>query len=216
MRPRWDGEEGFTLIELIVVGVISAVVGSIVMTGVVQGLRTTATIDDRVDALSTLERGMERVTRELRAANPLQLDFGGEYDTALTATVTRGGMRIAYRYEVQTATDGTDTLVQTTYTYDLDGNLQPGVETSLVTALQNAELGLDVFTYLDGNGDELVCPVDDSCLTTLLRAQQVKLTLARTIPNSQPLVLDSTVRIRSLRYTSDPTNLGIIVGELQP
>lgn len=59
-------EDGFTLVELLIVVVILGVVGAVTVTGIVQGMRTTDRIQTRADALVELERASQRIERELR------------------------------------------------------------------------------------------------------------------------------------------------------
>ena len=67
---RLDREEGFTLVELLVVILLLSIIGGYVTMSVVSGMRTGREGQDRVHAIAELQRGAEEVARELRVADP--------------------------------------------------------------------------------------------------------------------------------------------------
>lgn len=59
-------EDGFTLVELLVVVLILGVVGGYTLQGLVQGMRTTDRVQSRLEAMAELERATQRTARDLR------------------------------------------------------------------------------------------------------------------------------------------------------
>ncbi|MBA2530362.1 MAG: prepilin-type N-terminal cleavage/methylation domain-containing protein [Euzebyales bacterium] len=57
--PRWNGEEGVSLVEVLVVIVLLAMVGAVAMSGLVTGLRASAKGQDRITALTDMQKGVE-------------------------------------------------------------------------------------------------------------------------------------------------------------
>lgn len=65
--------DGVTLVELLVVLVLLAVIGSLIGTSVTRGLRADAQARSRIEALEDMQLAMERMSREIRAADPLRV-----------------------------------------------------------------------------------------------------------------------------------------------
>ncbi len=95
MITRLDRDEhGITLVELLVVLVIFGIVGGMVFSGIVSSLRTTTRAQDRIDAMTELEKSVERIGRELRAA--CQVNTFEPDDVSVD--VVREGNIYRYRY----------------------------------------------------------------------------------------------------------------------
>jgi prepilin-type N-terminal cleavage/methylation domain-containing protein len=92
-----EREEGFTLVELLVVMLIFGVIGGVVTTSLVRGLRTSHHVQSRIEAMAELQRGAERIARELRAACPV-VELGA---STVEVTVLRDGARWDHRFEVE-------------------------------------------------------------------------------------------------------------------
>lgn len=69
--PRSTGEEGFSLVELLVVMLVMSIVSAIVMAAMVSYTRSTAAAEARTRALSDVRLAVETISRDLRAANPI-------------------------------------------------------------------------------------------------------------------------------------------------
>jgi prepilin-type N-terminal cleavage/methylation domain-containing protein len=69
-RRRPD-DAGMTLIELLVTMILMGVIGSVVTAGVVSSMQDQRRAKSRLDAVSSTQRALERVTKDLRAADPL-------------------------------------------------------------------------------------------------------------------------------------------------
>ena len=187
MRPTTKDQCGFTLVELLVTLVIFGVVGGIVTSSTISALRSAASSESRIDALQELEIAMQRVTRDLRAADPLEL-VTGEYDDALGASIERGGSRSSVRYRLVTA-GGVDQIVR------------EDTGTTLITALDN-QSDEPVFRYLDRFGVEIPCTTD--CANAYLTSAQVQIRFVRQIDGSTPAIVESQVSVRNLRHGSSP------------
>jgi prepilin-type N-terminal cleavage/methylation domain-containing protein len=96
-QPR--GEDGVTLVELLTVMVVSSVVLAFVTGTVIDALRTQRRQTTQVAALNDAKLAFERVTRDIRAADPLEtaspdritLDVRRPDDTIRTVTYERVG-----------------------------------------------------------------------------------------------------------------------------
>lgn len=174
-----------TLVELLVVMLIFGVVGGVVLTSTVTALQNAAATSARIDALQELELAMQRVTRDLRAADPLEL-VTGEYDTALGASILRDGERSSVRFRLVDVGD-------------VQQMVREDTSQTLVTDLDNS--GEAVFEYLDRFGQEISCTTD--CDTALLQAAQVQVRFVRAIPDTTPAIVETRVGIRNLRHGSD-------------
>lgn len=102
LRPDDEGpdEQGFTLVELLVVMLLMGIIGAFTLTGLVQGLETSNTADRRVQALTDLQQSGQRVARELRMACRVET---AQPDVA-AVDVLRDGTR--YRYTISVGADG--------------------------------------------------------------------------------------------------------------
>lgn len=213
LRNRLRHEQrGFSLVELLVVMLLLGVVGAIVMTSIVRSLRTTSAAQDRVAALNELERGIERISRELRAANPLLISTTGDFDEEIGARIERDGQVLLFEYELVPTPSGDQDLQQTVTTYA--ATAEPGIDpplisppptTSVITQTANATAGLPLIRYYDRDGVEIVCVpgVDgtlDECATRYAAAAQVQITLTKVLEGRDPLIVETYVSVRNTRY----------------
>lgn len=176
-RPSADG--GFTLVELLVVFVILGVVGSIGTIAVTTTLRSASATTSRVVALDELQTAMQRVARDLRAAELFIITDTTSVDREVTADVFRGGelVRVTYSVEEQ---DGVDVLIR------------EDTGQTLITLVDNEDEA--VFTYLDAEGNPIP-DVDD-----YTKAQQIRIRFIRGIEGRQPVIVESLVNVRNTRY----------------
>ena len=73
IRARLADDRGVSLVELLVVIVLMGVIGTIGTNSLVRGMKVSASTQSRFDALADLQRSVDRMTRELRAAAPTQV-----------------------------------------------------------------------------------------------------------------------------------------------
>lgn len=71
LRQRLADDAGVSLVELLIAVVLMAVIGGAVTTSLVQGMQLTMSTQNRFDALADLQKSVDRITRELRAADPI-------------------------------------------------------------------------------------------------------------------------------------------------
>jgi prepilin-type N-terminal cleavage/methylation domain-containing protein len=160
-RRRAADEQGFTLVELLVVVFIVGVVGAVTTTGVIRGMRTTEEAQDRADAQAATRTAAERVSRELRMADPLRYATAQE----VRLDVARGGGVTHFRYVVAAAGDRWD-LIERRWNLDWseyqadtqDPGDPPDSERTLIADLTDP----DVFAFRDVDGTVLTeAMVDD-------------------------------------------------------
>ena len=92
-------EGGFTLVELLVVVTLLAVVAGGVVSAVAGGLTTSRRAQERIYALAELENAAQRVTRELRAADPLRLVSAD----CVVVDVFRDGSEVRHTFRLDAA-----------------------------------------------------------------------------------------------------------------
>lgn len=94
------GEDGFSVVELVVVMSLLVVVGGIVVTGLVAAFGATGLVQGRTQAMSDLQVGVQRMTRDLRAAAPVQLVTVGAIPSIHVRVFKTGSCaRVTYRIE---------------------------------------------------------------------------------------------------------------------
>lgn len=162
MLGRPADEQGFSLIELLVVVLILGIVGAITLTGLVQGLQTSARADARIQAFSELQRASERVSRDLRRGvwadiyvpPPVTPPAGCSYlemsPGTLTLIVFDGNTRYRHRYALAS---GILTLTRHTWS---SGTWQPTSTQEVVRGITNGTPADPVFSYLDADGADLL------------------------------------------------------------
>lgn len=192
------GQGGFTLVELLVVMLIMGIVGGVVTTALVRGMQTSAVAQSRIQGLSDLQRGVERIARELRVADPLCLTVGEE-DTRLGASVYRAGKRYRYDFYLQGSGDELE-LVQdvTEFSSPADTSGSVVAEGTFIAEAGNdlvtdaAGDPLPLFEYFDQDGDPPITPQ---------AAAQVQVNLSKQVRGDDPLVVTTSVEVRNTRYS---------------
>ena len=185
MPPRRSGrakcEAGFTLVELLVVLVLLSVIGTVVTSAVVTSLRSATLTSQKVEALNELEIATQRVTRDLRASENLTvvLDDPDAEDPVAVALLA-----------MLSDEDGSVSFVSYEVVNDQLIRLADGQQL-LVTAVGN---GADdpVFTCRDALGDVITCGAGG--------LSQIGIRLIREIDERNPVVVETIVSIRNLRW----------------
>lgn len=177
--PRDEG--GFSTVELLVVVVISAVLGTAVVSSVVRTMQVSAAATVRVDRLTALQTSHERIARNVRAADPITVARADELAfTVHDDTVRR--REITYRVTGSTVTAATTA-------YDSPSGSPSGTTTRDV-ATDLAQGGTPVFSYLDAAGATWD-GVDVADIT------HVEIALVADIPGASPVPLSTTVFVRN-------------------
>ena len=182
-------DAGFTLVELLVVIVLLGVVGSVVTTSVVRSLRVSAQATTRVDALTEVQRAHERMTRMIRAADPLD----GADGSTMTFTVhTSASQRQRISYALSDRA-----LVQTVARYDSAMSTTP-TSTATSTIISDLAPGtVTVFEYYTVHGTEWPDVTSDPLrpLDQLTDIRRVAITLVKESGDSEvPLTTSVFVR----------------------
>lgn len=198
MRRLRSSESGFTLVELLVVMLLMGIVGSIVTTALVRGMQTSTVAQSRINGLSDLQRGIERVARELRVADPLCVPVDASdpdiHESKLGASVYRDGKRYYHEFYL-TGTGADEALLQDITVYDPPDAATGTLVSSgtFVADTGNDILGVPLFEYFDQNGDPP---------TPVGAAAQVTINLAKQVAGDDPVQVTTTVEVRNTRYSS--------------
>jgi len=211
IRERARDDQGFSLIELLVVIGIMGIVGSIVMAATIQGLHASRTTQARVAALSDLTLGLERIGRELRAADPLDLTVITDIDQAderVSSWINRDGRAWHYLYYLAIGSDGVPELREDLDVFELDGTLNTTLSHDSVFIVKtiNVDAGIPLVTYLAADGTSLDCTSPtvltvEECRALLATATHLRLTLVRSLDEGQPVTAQTLVTIRYTRYS---------------
>lgn len=191
------GDGGSMLVELAVGMGLMAVIGTLVLQAVVGGFSVQKQLVDRGGALSDVQIAGERVTREVRNANPVRSAYADRLEIQ-RATSTGG-------HAVLTWSLVAGTLQQQTTTYDANGAvLAIGPAATVITGLDPA---VPPFSYqakpgwTAPSGSPALDP--QSCLVagTSTYAREcigtVTLRLAKLVPDHSPVVVTSVIDLRN-------------------
>lgn len=177
-----SAEDGFSAVELLVVIVITAVVGSAALTSIIRTIQVSADATVRVDALTELQRAHERISRNVRAADPVRTAAAD----ALSVTVHDNDQQ---RRQIDYAFAG-DTITQTVRTYTSPAATTPA-STDVTTVIDGLAQGAtDVFTYWDEMGDAW----DGVSVDSIAR---VEVTLIAGLGAEDTLPLTTSVQVRN-------------------
>ena len=201
LRARARASDGFTVVELLVVMVLLGAVGTITVAAVISSLQASSSAENRMRALNDLQAGIERVGRELRAAQTLSPHLDDDPAFGMSASVIRDGDRWRYDYYLDDDEDANVALFEDISRYDSDGSLVEQREGIFITDIANIELGEPLFEYFHPDSDGELAPVDcgdqpNRCAT----AKQVRLTLWKNIRDQDPISVETVVNVRNMRY----------------
>lgn len=183
-RPDRTADGGFTLVELLVAIAITAVLGGVVVTSVVRTMQVSADATVRVEALTSLQTAHERISRNVRAADPI----GAASATSLSLTVWDD----AQQRRVITYTLAGDALSQTVETYATPSAASPASTATTPLIDDLAQGATPVFTYAVGDGSAWdgaeVGDITDVTITLIADAGE-----GRTVPLSTSIFVRNSV-----------------------
>lgn len=199
IRRRLADEQGFTLVELLVVTLIIGVVGAVTATGIISGMRTTADAQDRAEAQAATRVALERASRELRMADPLRYATGTEVHLDVALNDEAGVVH--FRYAVESSGDRWDLVERRwnlgwdRYQADTqDPDDPPDSERTLIADLSTEE----VFAFRDVGGALLTDSDVDDGYERARRAGSAELSIERFVGQDRSSVdVDTHVTIRN-------------------
>lgn len=189
----------FTLVELLVAMTVFGAIGAITVAAVINATDTAIRGTDRSQALVDVQRGLERIGREVRSARPLLLDQSGDYATALGAVVYRDGDRIEYFWRVVENPDGTRDLTQDQVVYSPANATTPTrTHTSLFVLKVDNSATEPLFTYYAADGSTITCTdTTPSCQSQYLAAKQVEVSFRIEQRRAEPVVGSARFNVRN-------------------
>ncbi len=178
-------DEGFTLVELLMVILLLGIVGSITAAGIATALKTTRQDSTRSTSTSLLDTQLQRFTRDVRVADPARL-VGGN-DLVLDVYRSGGCSRVEWRVS------GT-TLQQRTLIYSTasacnayPANSAASSDSGYLTRISNVTSATP-FSYLDAAGVALTTP-------TTTTVKQVVITITQSQPENRAAITMSAAAL---------------------
>lgn len=178
---RHGDETGTTLIELLVVMILLSVVGAIIATTMIGGMRNTRQTQNRAYSVAAIQVQLERIARDLRVADPIR--------AASTSSITVDDYRGGVCSRRQWVASGT-TLTLTTMTFATWAACTKYPSTSTPTSTTTATAlsslaSTSVFSYRDSTGATLTAPSPAQIAT-------VDITLKQSLPEGRAGVTFTT------------------------
>lgn len=211
MHRMTEREEGFSLIELLVVMLILGVVGAVTLTGLVRGMRTSEHVQARTDALVELERAGQRLERELRRGmwSTSLTPSGSQPKGCVVPAVNNAGNASSlrgndlslvalhsgerYRYRI-TLADGVVRMAEARW----DGTgWDPIADRVVIAGVTNAAHGIPLLTYLGADGEQLVPSVGEYTNLHIAQLRKYRLRLRLDVRGEEPIELSTLVAPRN-------------------
>lgn len=185
LRAAAEREEGFTLVELLVAMLVLSIVGAAAVSALGQGVRASARGQARGDALMDLQLVAQRMSREIRAANPILIAEASRIEVQ----IVRAGQTRQYRYELAA-------MPAPATRNRLHEVRVVGANSDTFVLGEEFEAGGLALSYADGVGNALttlpLSPGDRA------RVKTVTITLTRFTPmNPAPMTVSTTVSVRN-------------------
>lgn len=184
MSQLRNDDRGFTLVELLVVMLLLAVIGTYVTSALITAMQNTRQTQTRIEAMAELQRGAERVARELRAACPI---VGGLDANAITAAILRDGAIEQHTFWYDGASD---TLRHSATRRDGASWVPMFIDRVLVRDLDPSG---PVFTHYGYAGN----PPAWGQVTQRHQVRSVRLTLRRDLPEQSAVEVETLVGLRN-------------------
>jgi type II secretory pathway pseudopilin PulG len=174
------------------------VVGTIVTGTVINAFGGTRRAEARMEAVTDLQKGMERMTREIRAAHGIDIpnappvlavEVAEPY--RIRVNVLRDGGRILFTYALQNGdlretrqiySTPTSTTVAATHT--------DTAQAPFIADITNVADGVPLFRYYDQFGDET---------TDRMAIVRVEVEMVRRVPDQAPITVSTQANLRNSR-----------------
>jgi prepilin-type N-terminal cleavage/methylation domain-containing protein len=201
-RRRRDGreEDGFTLVELLVSIILLGVVGSVASAAILTATQTQRSTDGLVTARTEATKAIERISRDLRVANPLRVADAND----VTVDTLRGSTCERRRYYV----DGANRLMLsiapfTTGTACGVYGAVPGTATSTVIADAVVTGGTPIFSYLrwDGSTSQRVAVTAPVAASSLGLVDGVVISVTVPAAPREPVTVSTQVDLRNVEIS---------------
>jgi prepilin-type N-terminal cleavage/methylation domain-containing protein len=202
-RASRGDDSGMTLIELLVTMIIMGVIGAVVSAGVLSAMQDQRRAQSRLDAITATQRSLERVTKDLRAADPLVAADA----RSVTTLVYHGTSCQQRRYYV----DASNQLIQEIAKYPASttcanktGALGTAVSRVLIKNVVNTSAEpVFVFQRIDPAQSALV-PVTTPVAATLVSlVDSVTINVKAGLKyGQQPVVVQTAVDLRNVERNS--------------
>lgn len=172
-----SGDDGVSLIELMIVIILLAIISGIVSTAMIGAMRGTRQHQNRSYAVSSLQTQLERVARDIRVADPVRAASA----TSVTFDLYKGATCVRRTWSV---VNGALTVASTTYAawsscaaYPATATPTSSSTTTAIAALGNG--ATPVFTFADGIGAPL------PSTPTLSSIGSIAVTLVQSVPEGR-------------------------------
>jgi type II secretory pathway pseudopilin PulG len=140
-------QAGFSVVEMLVVTALTLIVGGIVLSSTISGFRTTQKQTSRVEALNDVKSVFQRLTRDIRGANPV---IAAEANRIQVREIQSG-----VRRTLEWVLDGDQVVfLQEEVDHTTGVEVSPAVKR---VVLRDVEMpaGTPVFRYFAADGSEL-------------------------------------------------------------
>lgn len=197
LRAAANDDQGVTLVELLVVILLMGVIGGYGTMSMVKGMKLSASTQSRFDALADLQRSVDRMTRELRAASPAQTGGVPVVVSAPDRAVVdvwqddfSSRLRFTYKYcsTRQVILVRREAPAPAGIPADID--CSTATDGILIERVVNP-VGTPVFKYFNASDVET---------TTAAQVRKIEVTVTRSMPNQPDTIQVTTmVRLRNVR-----------------
>ena len=192
-------EDGFTVIELLVTMVLLGVVMAIATASVITALQSQRRQVDQTYRLNDAKVAFERVTRDLRAANPLL----AADDDEVRLQITVDDLRRTVTYTAEPSPAGGQLLRLTEQREDLSTTpaTNLGVIDRVVLDRIMLPAGTPLFTFTNAAAEALPCTPSTPINASDVWSATIRLRLEPR-EHSSPIELDSTSHLRNARTST--------------